>query len=167
MKALPICRRAKRHSAVWRPKDDTQNAIPNPLLGTTIQAQDKEQNAQCGKLTDGRLGFYSDYHTCWVLSRQPWQLTLPPISNGSILSLSLLVAPAWHIWQPQQIEILQNNKVIATWTTPSTPTDKSTLLRSFVEINISAADKTLPIIIKMEPVTMERATIACDEIIVY
>ena len=85
----------------------------------------------------------------------------------SILSLSLLVAPAWLIWQPQQIEILQNNKVIATWTTPSTPTDKSTLLRSFVEINISAADKTLPIIIKMEPVTMERATIACDEIIVY
>lgn len=148
-------------------KDDTQNAIPNPLLGTTIQAQDKEQNAQCGKLTDGRLGFYSDYHTCWVLSRQPWQLTLPPISKGSILSLSLLVAPAWHIWQPQQIEILQNNKVIATWTTPSTPTDKSTLFRSFVEININAADKTLPIIIKMEPVTMERATIACDEITVY
>ena len=149
-------------------KDDTQNAIPNPLLGTTIKANDKELDAQCSKLTDGRMGFYTDYHTCWVVHKGQWQLTLPPHKSGSsTLTLSMLVAPAWHIWLPQQIQVTQGDKIIATWTTPSTPTDKSILYRKFVEIDISPADKNSPITLQMTPVNQERATIACDEITVY
>ena len=148
--------------------DDAQNATPNPLQGTTIKANDKELDAQCGKLTDGRMGFYTDYHTCWVVHKGQWQLTLPPHKSGStILNLSLLVAPAWHIWLPQQIQLTQGDRVIATWATPSTPTDKSILYRQFVEIDISSADKNAPITLQMTPVNLERATIACDEIIVY
>lgn len=150
--------------------DDAQNAPRDNLLihqPLTINNPLNEDSDAAAKLTDGKLGFYSDYHTCWVVSKAEWQINIPA-TQATTLKLSLLVAPAWRIWEPQQIELSQADKVLATWTGRDAPTDKTLLRRSFVELSLAEADKNKPLTLKMKPVSnRERATIACDEIMAF
>ncbi|MBO4593369.1 MAG: DUF4838 domain-containing protein [Bacteroidaceae bacterium] len=146
--------------------DDSQNAPKEDLLkAQSIKAIAGISDQEAAQLTDGRLGFYSDYHTCWVISRKEWQLQLPAQTQAKTLRLSLLVAPAWYLWEPEQIEVYQSGNLLSRWNTQSTPSDKRVCQRNFVDIDISNANPGIPLTIKMKPVNKERAAIACDEII--
>lgn len=146
--------------------DDSQ-ASPedNTLKGQALKVVNLSDE-ETAKLTNGILGFYSDYHIHWVISKEEWQVTIPA-TEATSLRLSLLNAPAWRIWLPQQIEIKQAGETVATWSTPGIATDKAITERQFIDINISNADHSKPLTLHMTPVKQDRASIACDEIMTF
>lgn len=149
--------------------DDAQNCPPNNLLcGKSISSATPlgDTREAIAQLTDGRLGFYTDYHTHWVIAPSQWTLTLPP-TNAKTLKLSLLLAPAWRIWLPAEIRVQQGNNTIATWKSTDPSKDKTLTERKIIEIDINKANNNQPIKLQLIPVNQPRATIGCDEIMAF
>ncbi len=69
------------------------------------------------KLTNGKQGFPSDYHTEWLVSDRDTAefLTTGVNANGDlIIKVSALLAPQWHIYLPSSIELWQGDKLVGT-----------------------------------------------------
>lgn len=149
--------------------DDAQNAPANDLLrGKTIKTATPlgETPDAIARLTDGRLGFYTDYHAHWLVAPQQWTLTLPPI-NANTLKFSMLLAPAWRIWLPAEIKVMQGGNTIASWKGPEASADKTLTERHLIEISINNANHNQPLELQLVPASQQRATMGCDEIMAF
>lgn len=143
--------------------DDAQSALPSNIFKGQSLTSASLSASETERLTDGLLGFYSDYHLHWVVAKGEWNITLPA-SETKNLRLSLLNAPAWRIWMPQTIQLLQEGRVIATWNSQQASADRNLVERQMVDLSTSGADPAKPLQLLMTPADRPRATIGCDEI---
>lgn len=84
----------------------------NILLNVPLQSSLKDAD----RLTNGKQGFPSDYHTEWLVSNcatADFQTTGVNAEGDLIIKVSALQAPKWHIYLPASIELWQGNKRIA------------------------------------------------------
>lgn len=140
------------------------------LKGTAVTSNNLGEDALgADVLTDGKLGFATDYHLHWLISdAKEWQLTISriPASEGT-LRLSILFAPQWRMWYPESIEIVQGGKTISVSTYQSPSEDRSVFIREAIDVPLKNVDTSQPLLIKIRNSSRRRSTIACDEIAFY
>lgn len=117
------------------------------------------------KLTDGIVGFASDYHTAWLIFDEPTvRLSFPiqTLAPGDELQVSLLQAPSWHIGLPISVELWQNGNLLAR-ATPTSVSDRKRC-RSLVTLKVEKPDTEVAIELRL--VGRNGWKVACDEIVV-
>lgn len=140
----------------------------NRLKGTRLGLSDEGHDPAA--LTDGLYGFPSDYHTNWVIRRGglgPIALPAGSLSSGSVLEVSFLHAPLWHIYSPQRVELWQGGRCVAT----AEPRFQSqdTFVRALARLSTSQVRPESPAELRVIQAETEdaRAQVGCDEVAVY
>lgn len=153
-----------KYIAEWRTSSPWLINNGNKLRGTSITSTTKldPEYADLSVLTDGKVGFASDYHTGWLLnSSAQLSLTVPQgkLSGNSTLQLTFLQAPQWHIFAPASVEVWQGGKLIG----KTMPVANEG--RNSVKVMLSGVKISAPVEIKVNKAERSgRATIAVDEI---
>lgn len=143
----------------------------NPLKGIRLSCQpaEDENAASLPVLTDGLYALPSDYHTGWfIASSRRFVLQVPPgkISDGAVLELSLLYAPAWHIFLPASVEVWQGEGKMASFGLPPVG-EKEVFSKQRVSCKLETVNPDIPVELRFMQVAAARASVACDEIKVY
>ena len=143
----------------------------NPLKGIRLSCQpaEDENAASLPVLTDGLYALPSDYHTGWfIASSRRFVLQVPPgkISDGAVLELSLLYAPAWHIFLPASVEVWQGGGKMASFGLPPVG-EKEVFSKQRVSCKLETVNPDIPVELRFMQVAAARASVACDEIKVY
>lgn len=143
----------------------------NPLKGIRLSCQpaEDENAASLPVLTDGLYALPSDYHTGWfIASSRRFVLQVPPgkISDGAVLELSLLYAPAWHIFLPASVEVWQGEGKMASFGLPPVG-EKEVVSKQRVSCKLETVNPDIPVELRFMQVAAARASVACDEIKVY
>lgn len=140
----------------------------NRLKGTTVTSNIKDGDVlPVSVLTDGRLGFSTDYHLNWLITgSKEFKVTVSkmPSAKGTLV-ISLLFAPQWRMWFPSSVEISQGSRSLAKIEPVSPTGDKEVFKKEKIEIPLHDIDVKLPLIITMRNSDRKRSTIACDEIL--
>ena len=121
-------------------------------------------------LTDGRIGFSTDYHLNWLISGvKEWKLNIGKVkrTNGKFI-ISILFAPKWRMWFPEFVGVSQNGKMIGELNLTS-PTDSMNIFkREEIQLSVNNFDLNAPVeIIMRKDSSKARSTIACDEVSFY
>jgi len=103
-------------------------------------------------LTDGLVGFSTDYHTNWMInSQRTLDVEIPAdcVKPGRKITVSALHAPRWRIGAPSVIQLKAGSNVIAS-TTVAQPSEASRSLTS-IAIPASAAGRKLHLRVDVAP----------------
>lgn len=103
------------------------------------------------QLTDGIVGFVSDYHTAWQLfSEKELSIIIPSqsFSDGDVLLVSLLNAPLWHILLPSKIGLWQDGRKLS----DTMPKVETTVMysRCIVKISMDKINTEKPIELRIK-----------------
>ncbi len=120
-------------------------------------------------LTDGLVGFSTDYHTNWMInSHKVLDLEIPSdlIKPGRKIVVSAMHAPRWNIAAPSVIELKVGSKVVASTTVPVPDVEPGKAVRSTSSVVIpsSVGNGKMHLRVKVSPAYPK---FAIDEISIY
>jgi len=144
------------------------------LLYEKLECPSADIDGSLGWLTDGRLGFASDYHTAWISTvgntvevRIP-AASVAKASNGgkATLTIGFLLAPKWHLFTPAMATIRQGSSQLKSAGTPDDMQEKSTSVyrRDEMSYQLSGIDAKKDITIELTGPGFAKAHFAIDEI---
>jgi hypothetical protein len=117
-------------------------------------------------LTDGIHGLPSNYHSGWLISSvgTALELSIPikTVRKTKIFRISFLHCPRFHLFVPQQVELLKNGKIYKTY---NPVVSDSNMPYQMIEIGgeVNLSDAT-SLIVRLVRANGKRKNIACDEI---
>lgn len=115
-------------------------------------------------LTDGLVGFATDYHTNWIInSNRTLDIEIPAqyVKPGALLTVSALNAPRWNIGAPASIALVKGGNIIYS----SNVGQAEEFGRSVTSIRIPGAAAGQNIIVRISA-NPEYPKIAIDEIMI-
>ncbi len=144
-------------------------ARSNIMKGNKLRAATSNNNdfGNTSILTDGLVGFATDYHTNWLLTmNRTFEIEIPGrfVKPGALLTVSALHAPRWNIGAPAAIALVKGGNTLASGNVGQ-PNGSNESDRSVTSIRIpgSAAGQNLILRISANP---EYPKTAIDEIMI-
>lgn len=145
----------------------SSGSLSNRLKGRelTIQGTGDFTREQARQLTDGKLGFVSDWHMGWLITREAeWGVDLPSDVGGKgVLELSFLHAPVWHIYAPLTVKVYDGSQLRSYVPVPQ-PTEETDFQRTRCSVNLVGLEGR-QLRVMFVRADDEGVKTACDEII--
>lgn len=145
-----------------------QGGVSNRLKGQalTIQGTSDFTKEQAKQLTDGRLGFVTDYHTGWLITKaREWGADLPAnLPEGGVLTMSFLHAPTWHIYAPLKVNVYGDGTLLFSVPVPQ-PEGETDFQRARCSVRLDQVGSGKHVRVMFVRADDEGLKTACDEIV--
>lgn len=142
--------------------------VSNRLKGQTLTIQGTSDftKEQARLLTDGRMGFVTDYHTGWLITKaREWGVDLPAnIPEGGTLELSFLHAPTWHIYAPLKVNVYADGTLLFSVTVPDAE-GETDFQRARCTVRLDAVGSGKQVRVMFVRADDDGIKTACDEIV--
>lgn len=150
----------------WRERE-SKEVTANRLKGRrlTVQGETGFTAEQVSHLTDGQLGFTTDYHTQWLITKvREWGVDLPTdIDLNGTLELSFLVAPIWHIYAPLTVNVYVDGNLSQSVPVPEA-TGESEFQRATCSLYLEGISRGRHVRVTFVHADGEGLKTACDEV---
>lgn len=139
----------------------------NRLQGVGVEVAPLDEEAPAPDvLTDGSMGFPSDYHTGWLVSgAREWRFTLrkAPAAEGT-LRLSLLLCKRWRMGLPRRVSVEQGGRTLCSLEPPAVTAD-TLPVRHWVDLPLRGLQAGQRLALTLQAPEGDRPSLACDEIL--